>query len=44
MSRRLVSFIALLAFAATPVLAQQTCPDGKPRDVKAIADRIDLLR
>ncbi|MGE3832690.1 MAG: hypothetical protein AB7F76_16990 [Parvibaculaceae bacterium] len=42
MSRRLVSFMALLAFAATPVLAQQTCPDGKPRDVKAIADRIDL--
>lgn len=42
MSRRIVSLIALMAFSATPLLAQTACPDGSPRDVQKIAQSVDL--
>jgi hypothetical protein len=36
MSRRIVSLIAIMAFSATPILAQTACPDGTPRDIQKI--------
>ncbi|QIG51329.1 hypothetical protein G5V57_28605 [Nordella sp. HKS 07] len=41
MSRRIVSLIALLAFSSTPLLAQQACPDGSPRDPAKISEAVD---
>jgi hypothetical protein len=42
MSRRIVSLIALMAFSATPLLAQTACPDGAPRDAQKISAAVDL--
>src|SRR5687767_15858901 len=42
MSRRIVSLIALVAFSSTPLLAQNACPDGAPRDEQKITQAIDL--
>jgi hypothetical protein len=42
MSRRIVSLIALMAFSATPLLAQTACPDGAPRDAQKISSAVDL--
>jgi hypothetical protein len=42
MSRRIVSLIALMAFSATPLLAQTACPDGAPRDAQKISTAVDL--
>lgn len=41
MSRRIISLIALMAFSATPLLAQTACPDGSPRDAKKISEAVD---
>jgi hypothetical protein len=42
MTRRIVSVIALMAFSATPLLAQTACPDGTPRDAQKISQSVDL--
>ncbi|MGE0241508.1 MAG: hypothetical protein AB7S59_22540, partial [Parvibaculaceae bacterium] len=42
MSRRIVSLIALMAFSATPLLAQTACPDGAERDAQKISAAVDL--
>ncbi|CAN5158640.1 hypothetical protein BH10PSE7_BH10PSE7_09610 [soil metagenome] len=42
MIRRLASCFALFIFGAAPVLAQATCPDGKPRDDAKTAAMVDV--
>lgn len=41
MSRRILPLIALLAFSSTPLLAQQACSDGSPRDPAKISEAVD---
>lgn len=41
MSRRFLPLIALLAFGATPLFAQETCSDGSARDPAKISDAVD---
>ena len=42
MSRRIVPLIAFVAFSATPLFAQDACPDGAPRDAQKISQAVDL--